>query len=677
MAICSPILPSELFANLQLIDPTLVERQRLLLVGPDYALRTANVGTGYNFLGDYTATGLSPTAYPNATGLTVDQPSVSVGLSNALVQLFNPDGAAGPYTVANGQQYTGGTHLNKKIVHNATASTGSASDTVWAGAGRSVAVVADVAVGDFVRLFNNSVYFFSRVTAIESSGNNASPTARDVLVLEDALPAGFQGTNYFSVVVCEIVENIAVPASALTNTATTTAIAAITAATARTGTARPVIGGQTNLGAAYSRAFVSYRGLRNNAALTAGVVSIETEADLLALFSAEELADPDSELAFAAARALPPAATETQTAAPVLLTAVATNDLPGYETALQRVQRRRDYAVLVPLSQLTTVISAANSVATFRKSAAVGLWTEVIVSLPINTTSNVVATPAIAITAATNIVTGASVGAFTGVLAGDLFSYAGTDYVISSVDTSQQLTLLTNIGTVGSTLDYSIKRPLTVAQQASDFAARASAYANRALSVVFPDRPVFGGVAVPGYMAAAAVGGLRNYTVPQQSLRGVALPSGWTVPQSESTFVGELETVATGGGFVLAAREDAAGAMVLYPNTTLQTSAATSTEGAVYNIDFLNRHFFDVVNCYTGRWKVNNALIAELTDVLTTEINTLRGQAVGRLGGVLLSGTVGTILIDPANSARLIVPLNLVIASDLGEVALTTSVTLS
>jgi hypothetical protein len=643
-----------------------------MIVGPNFAVRKYVVGTT-GFVANYNeSTGIATTPIPGLGGTEVqDTGFTKVYLVNALVRFYNE--AVVTPTSAQGTQYL--TSLNK-IRHNVGA-------TVWTGSGYTVGLNAPLAVGDYIKVYNGANILQTKVAGFESTTLGGPP---NVLVLEDNLPAALQGagTVFFNVVVAQIVPEILL-SSSYTLTATTIAYGSgITAATSRTGSAYPVVTGQSVSGSTYTAGYISYRALQTGA-LNDTPSSVTTIAQVASLFP--NYTDPDSGLGFAVARAIQPVIIPSPTInSSVKCLSIATNDLAGYTYALNRLARRNDYGVLACLTSDEQVNELIATTVDNRNSSTVGLYTQAFIAQDLTTESPITQGANTVDINGTSVIRNSGVAApFAGVVAGDIFRHytsptVYTAYTIQTVLSGQSITLASPVpGGPLTGEDFEVWHALTIAEQATDWSNRAAQYADGSISVVFPTEAIWNTTIVPGYYLAAVAAGLRGYTIPQQGIRGVQLEAGWTsVPQAQYDFGNYLETIATSGAVVFADRNDSTGVIILYANTTDQSETITAREALVANVNAVKRYIFQTSNCYTGKYKITDDVLRKLTNQIDQAGNYLLTQTnVSGFGPMVVTISVGTITRDPVLQDKILIPITATISATLEQQEITFTVTIS
>ncbi len=667
MAVCDPVTRESLLENFRTLetgtDGTVTDNLRTLIVGRDLAYRQY-VDGGQGLIGAYDeGAGVSATWPGLGASETVDSTTVDVVILDGLVNYYSD--TATPPTASQGARNGSST---TEIIHDS-------GNTIFTGLTTTLPVAA--AVGDYIKLDDGSGNTLETTIAAFSDTGGATPF--NVIQLADSIPAAV-GAN-FNLIFAEIAPNIPVDSADYTPTATTITLdPAITWATVRTGSAYPVIAGQTYAGADYSEAYTSYGAFRTTNAT--GFLEITSPSQLDTYFVGWEY--PESGLGFAVARALAPLVSPETTVPSVIALALDADTTQGWTDALGRAQYRYDWYSVAPLSTSTAVTGLCETMINARVAA--GYASRMFIGLSLATSSNL-------FTGALNCnvddsqtsgeqrtVTAVSGSPFAGAVASDTIVLGGTTYVIASVLSNQLITITTAVaGGPGVFSLTSVDHILTVAEQASDYYGRAAAFDNRAVSVVFPPDPTWLDQQVDVYHLCAATAGLRGYTVPQQALKGVVLESGWEVPSCAFEYLAELENLAEGGCFVYEASISSPDdAVVAFTNTTDQGGEIIdSHEGMAANSDAVDRFFKDFVCSFEGRNKVtlNNlgALSTQASSAMEKRLRT--DSRILPFGSVIVSGSVGLAVQSTTNADEVTLPYSAVLAATAQRVTVEGEVT--
>jgi len=400
--------------------------------------------------------------------------------------------------------------------------------------------------------------------------------------------------------------------------------------------------------------------------------------------------DPDNPLSYAVSKALANAGTGTG-GAPVYYTAV--NDpsnpndwanalglLVGLDTAYGLVPLSHDPTVLslfqAHVNDESTPITDAWRVAWF---ALQGVSTVPIVSAgstvpgytPATTSDGgtclvtFTADPLAAGTVYTIVTCPANNGNFltNNVLPGDIVRglYVGDgfgnttyqDFVVDAVLAQDQLRVTAGPGSAQTVpAKCEIWRNLSLSQQASAIARQAGAYGSNRIRAVWPDTVQDGATTVDGYYLCAALAALAGAVLPHQSLTRVTVSGFTAVPRSTQYNRDQLNTIASGGGWVVTA-DPVTGAIFNRHGITTNTSGnlELQEEMVVRNLDSISFRFRDEFAPYIGITNAVPSMVLQITAQANTLIKVLQSELyTPQLGGQLVSATVTTAQISPTAS---------------------------
>ncbi len=663
MSICAPVNRSELLTAFLKLPTNVTANLRTLIMGVDYAARRYSVATGYNLIGAYNAGAGTTGPWPNlGANETVDQATATVWITSALLNYFADTGSVG---ATKGVQNS--TKPNE-IKHNAGA-------TIWAGSARSGLIPNDVQIGDYVFLTNTIATTLATVVTGFKYNGSGQP---NVLVLRDNLPTLLTSGAYFLISLSEILPQLELTAAQVTIAPTTVAAnASVTTTSTRVSTTSPVIAGT-----GYSAVYVNYRAARTPASL--GLVTRFTRpTQLAAAFVGSQY--PESGLGFAVARALAPQQSPAIDLPAVLSVAVPSEDTNDWQNTINRMQRRRDWYTLAPLTvdpviqdAIVESIDARNLIGlNSRVDLVQELQTETVL---LSGAGNTVLVDQCLTPGYDRTVTrdGGAASPFTDVEAGDIVTIAGVDYPVATYVSAQ--TVLLSVSAVAGATEAltSVVHPLTPAEQVDAYGAVAQAFGNESVSLIFPPNPDWLGTVVDGSLLVAAIAGLRGYTAPQGTDRGVLLESGWTVPQSQFEFFAYLGLLADFGVYVIESNDTGTTAVVLHANTTDMSETLTSREGLVANADAIRRYLYDAMGCLLGQVKITSSSLDQVRVTASNALNFLRNNTnIPGLGPVLINGAVGQPVQNSAQLDRVDVPISVTIAAGLESIVLDITVTIA
>jgi hypothetical protein len=640
---CPTIPRSTLLANYQALAAEFTQGLNLMVVGPDYAYRETQ------FVANYVATGVAATNWPGllvteSIDLSINPPLLTI--EDAIVQLFTETG--GGATSANGVMVVGQT---TKIRHNS-------GTTQFAGSGRLGGIIADVVIGDYVRLVSGANTLETRVVAIETGAN-----PNNTLVLADTLPVALQSGNFYITLgeVTTLTPSIAAPITV--SSTQITLGAGLTSTTSRVGSAQPVLGGTltTNTSFKFSRVYTSYRAFSPATSLSVGNVSTSAEVNSSFIGSSS----PKAELGFALQRSIAPSSTST--VPKVYYCKLVTNDASGYQNALNFIARNGDFGKLVVLSNDTVVHGYVKTFIEGRNVDTKALQTQSYLSYswPVETllTSGTAS--------ATSSVVTATTGIFASAVVGDQILAGSTRYTIS-VKTSSTIVTVSQSGVNFSSTAVSVYKQLSQSEEITAFAAYVAGFNNPAINFTVPTDPKWNGITVPGYLLTSAIAGMRAYSAPHQSLVRAELEAGWTAgAQTQSELGNDFDTI-TGSGAIVLDIADSGGLYIYGAMSSNAGGSYSAKEAYVSNSQAVSRYLSTAASCKIGVVKVNDSALTLLRSIITTSAGKLvTNTRVNDLGTFASSITIGVPVINSTLRDKIDIPITATIDPYLGSVELT------
>ena len=363
----------------------------------------------------------------------------------------------------------------------------------------------------------------------------------------------------------------------------------------------------------------------------------------------------------------------------VYYTAIATDDINGYNSALTLAAKSKNYYSVVPLTFDTATQTAVQAHVNNLSTPTTAKWRIAWLSLPLNTTTTLLnQNPSNASYFGTVgqapggstynyvTVTDSTAALITkGVTAGDILNYNFSTNVDGSVSSVQatitsvlsNTTFLVNglvdrngaavVAAITTPFKITITRNLTTSQQAADYAARVSNFNDRRVRIAFP--PAFNKSTTPqwGYFLAAALAGLRSGSAPHRSLTNVQVLGPTDLSLVTNVFSDDdLNTIAGAGTWIVT--QDAVGG----PGYSRQQLTTAIAEGLNYqedsittNIDSITYGLSNALAPYKGTYNVNPGTVLKvkaaidrtLTNYMTntwTEAsgNQLNGYTIDSIG---------------------------------------------
>lgn len=499
-------------------------------------------------------------------------------------------------------------------------------------------VAGDVIVVTGSGAGNNGSYTVRSVTSNNSVQTNETFTATEA-ALNYTIRRNLQSS----------VGNVDVTSQATITQANFTLPASI-AATA------PVIGSNPIISA---NVLVSYRAQRLE--LSAEAAEFTTPQDIQAAFGTDQVV-PENPLAFAAYLALNNQAPATNVLA--LDYQYLTNEELSYSDAFAILENEDMYALNI-LTQNTAVATALNAHVLAMSEPTVGLERVGITNRQLITTAVVVPQ-------------GVSDGAFSGAnqltftSPSSLFLTDGVvpamfinasapggavgRYQIASVNSQTSITLVTGPASPVASVTFLVDQNLSLDDQASYLAAYASSIGSRRLVVTWPDIvniPVSSNIRpLPGYFLGAGLGALTTALPTQQGFtqQSLAVYSG-LVHSTKYFSNAQMNVIAGGGVMIFIQAVLNVSAVTIRHQLTTDTSAIKFQEFSVTkNVDFIAKFIRTNHQQFIGHYNIVDNAFDDLKTNAKGIVTFLQDETkLPKIGGVIKSGTLTSVIQDPVN----------------------------
>lgn len=425
------------------------------------------------------------------------------------------------------------------------------------------------------------------------------------------------------------------------------------------------VGALTNLPVLSATVLVSYRALRFDK--SADTAEYDSIASLQADFGTDQIV-PENPAVFGAFLALENSPTPTNLLAlpqDFLDTGSGTGDeLIAYSKAFDVLALTDMYAIAV-MTQSTSVHTALKAHVDLYSQPAQKLERIGVVNRQLVTTSVVSTQKAdgatsaggtvLTSTSATFITDGVVPGMFINIVGG---AGAGR-YQIGSVDSQTHLTVLTGITIPGGALTaqtFFIDKNLTKGEQAAVISAYAKSIADRRLVLTWPDvvsLPVGNVIRdVPGYFLGCAVVSLTTGLPTQQGLTNLSVAVFTKVSHSTKYFSNDdLNTIADGGVMIFVQDVLAQTALYVRHQLTTDRSAIKFQEYSVTkNVDFIAKFIRTNHKQFIGQYNIVDTTFDDLKTQAQRIIRFLsESTKLPKIGGVIRSGKLNSIVQDPVN----------------------------
>jgi hypothetical protein len=393
---------------------------------------------------------------------------------------------------------------------------------------------------------------------------------------------------------------------------------------------------------------IAYKALRKD--LSGTVLEIANPDDIVGT-----LGDPTDENPLALGVQVAMANTTTQ----VCAIAVSSNDLLGYQDALDMAEGAELYA-LVPLTQDPAILALFKTHVEQMSTPEMASWRMAIVNHALPTSNNVGPYSETLVNSnggnntitqiAGNYVLTASNATFIsdGVTPGDIVHITAGIGSPDPVGTAQVLQVLNNqqiaiqaLGTATG-VNYYITRSLTKAQQAQAVAAQSLTYRSRRIVNVMPDIcgiNINGTVKnLPGYYLSCTVAGMIAGFPVQQGFTNISVAGISTLSHSNFYFTrAQMDTMAEAGTFLFVQQTQTSTPYVRHELTTDMSVLQYREIQQVKNIDFLSYYFVQILQGFIGTWNITPDSLNTLRQTITAGGSLLMGQKLPKIGPPLLS----------------------------------------
>lgn len=320
---------------------------------------------------------------------------------------------------------------------------------------------------------------------------------------------------------------------------------------------------------------------------------------------------------------------------PVYYAGVATDDLDGYNTALDLATQSDAVYSTVPLTFNTEVQTAVEAHTNAMSAAGEAKWRIAWISKPLTTSALVLDLSS----AGADSLAYASAGTvtFTGVALHDI-ARVGDDVLLydfaagsSSAFSTGTITEIAGntvakvspaFGDIaqGHPVKVQIRRNYTKNEQIANLAA--SNTSNRRVRTIFPDIQRIGSVEKPGYFTAAALAGLRSSVVPHQGLTNTEVLGVVGLDRALYEFSStQLNTLAAAGFWIVTQAGIGGTAYVRHQLTSDMSSLNKSEDSVTANVDSISYGIQRALAPFIGKYNVTPFNLLALRKVVEGELN--------------------------------------------------------
>lgn len=436
------------------------------------------------------------------------------------------------------------------------------------------------------------------------------------------------------------------------------------------------------------------------------IYTVETSGDLDSLFSTPN--DPDNPLYYAVSKALTNSGSSSSSSAFIKFIGVASDDVDGYTTALDKSEGRDDIYAIVPLTFDVDVQNLVASHISSLSTPEIGQWRigficseeedpgpivttksdGAIVEGTYSTTGSGSSTRHWIDLNTTDLTSGAGTSSYDlvnfineGAEVGDILRINyGTDvhgndtyesYTIKAVTSGQKLELSSGPSTVtGVPVRIEVWRALSADDAVEQIGSKANAFSSSRIYNIYPSTIQSDGEMVPGYYLAAAIAGLVGGSAPQQGLTNVEIKGFDNVDNVVNRFSRtQLDTLANYGVWIVTHDVQNGTVYTRRQLSTNTTDLNTAELSVVKNVDSISYLIRKRLSRFIGKTNVTPQTLETMRTEVQAAIDYLIGNSGPSIGGQVLPGTTirelrpHTLLRD-----RVVVILDLIIPYPLNNI---------
>lgn len=339
------------------------------------------------------------------------------------------------------------------------------------------------------------------------------------------------------------------------------------------------------------------------------------------------------------------------------------SNIDTWQNALNVAEGRSEFYNFVPMSHDTAVQGLFVAQALAESAPEAANWKGVILNAPYAETKRLVGnTTTLAVVADNPNVSGTQYTLMTiptatlltsGVKPGDSVrfmytadGFGGDTYSTYTVDSVlSETTLILSSGTpaaISVPQRVEVWHNMTKSEIVADLVAKAQGYASSRVVMVAPDIVYEGGVATPGYFAAAALGGLISSVLPNQGLTQVNVQglSGIAARTRDYFKASLLDQLSAGGVWTITA--DRAGNIFSRHAVTTDTTDLKHREEMIRrNADSISYDFAALLKPYVGRTNATQTVLDKLEYEIERLLGTYITQVLDQnLGPRLIAGEI-------------------------------------
>lgn len=411
---------------------------------------------------------------------------------------------------------------------------------------------------------------------------------------------------------------------------------------------------------------VSYRALRTD--LSGSVLEIDDPDNIAGV-----LGDPSETNPLALGVQIAMANTVTS----VRAIAIPSDDLLGYQEALQLAEDARVYA-LVALTQDVGILSTLKAHVDQLSTPENHAWRVALINVKIpdeqpvgSYSADYLGTGATIDNVAGQFVLTAEAATFLsdGVVPGDVVYVAAAtpstvvnSYIVQQVISNQQLAV--DATEIATGVSFYVSRTLTKTQQADWVAETSAQYNDRRVIHVQPDvcGISIGGVTkyLPGYYLACAVAGMTAGFPVQQGFTNIGLAGITDLKRSNFYFSrSQMNRMAETGTFLIA-QEVQGGTPYVRHELTTDISVLEYREFLVVkNWDYLSYYYYDKLKPFIGSWNITTDTLNNIRQTIVASSEMLKGKKLPKIGPPLVDYNLKAIAQNAVNKDNIDISLQI------------------
>jgi hypothetical protein len=231
-----------------------------------------------------------------------------------------------------------------------------------------------------------------------------------------------------------------------------------------------------------------------------------------------------------------------------------------------------------------------------------------------------------------------------------------------------------------TTVGYRVSRSLSKLDQVTDLVAIPASFAEKRVSIVFPDLVTVSGVQnektgvqsqQSSVYLACAVGGMSAGLPPHQGFTNIGI-AGITEIHNSSRYFSEdqLTTLSNSGYYLFVQDTKSSLPYALHQLTTDVTSLQSGEFSFVKNFDYVSRFYKDIVDDFLGKYNVIDEVLDVLREALNGGTEQLLTQKFPRIGTPVITASVTSITVLDGSEDRVEVYMDLDMPLPLNRVGL-------